>query len=153
MTKTYKPREYHDRPLFVIEFGDGSSWKVRYPKISDVDMLSDLQDAQKQRFMAHVDALKAKAEEARKAAEAGGEEGDAAARALIASQPETDPEDVRKEYLHAEVLAAFISPSVTASEVLRRLGEEYDLDFLYERHEELMQTLTGDAAKKRLRGR
>mgnify|MGYP002682575454 CR=1 FL=1 len=53
----------------------------------------------------HMDRLKALAEEARVAAEAGGEDGDRAARALIDAQPDADPEDVRKEYLHAEVLA------------------------------------------------
>ena len=150
--KTYKAREYHDRPLFSIELEDGTTWRVRYPKVSDLDMLAQLRETQTARFQAHMDRLKALAEEARVAAEAGGEDGDRAARALIDAQPDADPEDVRKEYLHAEVLAAFISPAVTAAEVLRRIGDEYDLDFLYERHEELMQTLTGNAAKKRLRG-
>lgn len=153
MTKTYKPRDYHDRPLCVIELEDGGTWRVRYPKVSDLDMLAELRETQTARFQAHMDHLKALAEEARKAAEVGGEDGDRAARALIDAQPDADPEDVRKEYLHAEVLAAFITPEVSASEVLRRLGADYDLDFLYERHEELMQTLTGDAAKKRVRGR
>jgi len=154
MTKTYKPREYHDRPLCVIEFGDGTAWRIRYPKISDLDVLSEMHDAQKARFQAHMDAMRERAEEARLAAEAAGaEDGDAAARALLADQSDLDPEDVRREYLVAEVLAAFISPEVTPSEVLRRIGEEYNLDFLHERHEELLQTLTGDAAKKRLRGR
>ena len=151
--KTYKAREYHDRPLFSIELEDGTTWRVRYPKVSDLDMLGEMREAQKARFQGHVDHLKAIAEEARVAAEAGGEDGDAAARAILAAQPDEDPEDTRKEYLHAEVLAAFIAPAVSASEVLRRIGDEYDLDFLYERHEELMQVLTGDAAKKRLRGR
>ena len=151
--KTYKAREYHDRSLFSIELEDGTTWRVRYPKVSDLDMLAQLRETQTARFQAHMDRLKALAEEARVAAEAGGEDGDRAARALIDAQPDADPEDVRKEYLHAEVLAAFISPAVTAAEVLRRIGDEYDLDFLYERHEELMQALTGDAAKKRLRGR
>ena len=153
MTKTYKPRDYHDRPLCVIELEDGGTWRVRYPKVSDLDMLAELRETQTARFQAHMDRLKALAEEARVAAEAGGEDGDRAARALIDAQPDADPEDVRKEYLHAEVLAAFITPGVSASEVLRRLGTDYDLDFPYERHEELMQALTGDAAKKRLRGR
>jgi hypothetical protein len=150
--KVYKAREYHDRPLCTIEFEDATSWRIRYPRIQDVDALAELQKAQVARFQARVDALKARAEEARVAAEAGGTEADKAGRDLLASQPDEDPEDVSKAYLHAEVLAAFITPPVSPSEVLKRLGEEYDLDFMYERHEELMQALSGDAAKKRMRG-
>lgn len=150
---TYRPRDYHDRPLAVIEFEDGSSWRIRQPKIQDVDMLSDLQKAQSARFQARVDALKAKAEEARLAAEAGGTDGDAAGRALLDAQSDDSYEDLSKAYLHAEVLAAFIRPEVSPAEVLRRLGDEYDLDFMFERHEELVQALSGDAAKKRMRVR
>ena len=153
MAKTYNPREYHDRPLCVIELADGAKWSVRYPKIQDVDLLQELRQAQIDRFNARLSALKEQAEEARLAAERGGQDGDKAARDLIESQPDEDPEDCRKEYMHAEVLAAFIKPSVSPSEVLERIGQEYDLDFLYERHEELLQALSGDAAKKRMRGR
>lgn len=151
--KTYNPREYHNRPLTLIELEDGTSWRIRQPKLQDLDMLSELQQAQAARFMAHRDRLLALAEEARAAAEAGGEDGDTAARALSAAQSDADPEGISRPYLHAERLAAFIVPEVTPAEVLRRLAGEYDLDFLYECHEELMQALSGDAAKKRMRGR
>ena len=39
------------------------------------------------------------------------------------------PEDVRKEYLHAEVLAAFISLGVPLGGAAAR-WDDYDLDFL-----------------------
>lgn len=153
MTRTYSPREYHNRPLCTIELKDGTTWRIRYPKTADLDVITDLHEAQKNRFRAHVEDLRDRAEAARlEAEEAGEEDSDAAARALIDAQPDLDPDDVRHEYLVSEVLAAFITPEVTPAEVLSRIGNEYDLDFLYERHEELLQTLTGDAAKKRLRG-
>ena len=153
MSKTYNPREYHNRPLANIELADGTVWRIRQPKVQDLDMMDELRQAQVQRFQDHRDHLLALAEEARAKAEDGNADGDAAAREVLSAQPDEDPDDVSRPYLHAEVLAAFITPEVSPSEVLRRLGEEYDLDFLYERHEELLQALSGDAAKKRMRVR
>lgn len=150
--KAYKSRDYHDRALFPIELSDGTLWRLRYPKISDLDLMDDIREAQTARFKAHTAALLSQAEEARSSAEAGGEDGDKAARALIAAQ-ERDPEDITKPYLIAEVLAAFITPEVTPSEVLRRIAGEMDLDTLFEMHEELLAAMTGEAAKKRVRGR
>lgn len=149
----YKARDYHNAELFPIEFSDGTTWRVRDPLVKDVDRLGDIHRAQTARFEAYRDALVAKAEAARQAAEAGGSEADKAARKLINEQPDQDPHDISKLYLTCEVLAAFITPAVTASEAYERLTADFPIDKIYEMHGELMERISGDAAKKRMRGR
>jgi hypothetical protein len=147
----YKARDYHNAELFPIEFSDSVTWRVRDPLVKDVDRLGDIHRAQTARFEAYRDALVAKAEAARQAAEA--DDGDEAARKLIDEQPDQDPHDISKLYLTCEVLAAFIMPAVTASEAYERLTADFPIDSIYEMHQELMERISGDAAKKRMRGR
>ena len=156
MSQTYNPRDYHDRPLAAISFEDGTRWIIRYPKASDRHLLADIGQQQRKRL----DAFKASLESWKnelhdQAVAAVNETGDPEAgdRLIDAAEPPVEnPDDLTMDFWHAEVLAAFISPTVTPAEVLDRLGNEYDLDFLYERHAELMDVLEGAAAKKRIRG-
>ncbi len=155
MSKTYNPRNYHNQPLAVIELADGTKWSVRYPRASDRHLLTDISQAQRKRLEAFQASLKTWQEDLQaRAAAAVAESGDPEAGDRLideAEPPVENPDDLTIDYWHAEVLAAFITPTVGAGEVLERLGEEYDLDFLYERHAELMDTLEGTAAKKRVR--
>ena len=155
MSKTYNPRNYHNQPLAVIELADGTKWSVRYPRASDRHLLTDISQAQRKRLADFMETTKAWEKELHDRAVAAVEEtGDPEAgdRLIDAAEPPFEnPEDLTIDWWHAEALAAFITPAVGAGEVLERLGEEYDLDFLYERHAELMDTLEGTAAKKRVR--
>ncbi len=142
----YKAREHHDRHLEPpLELPDGTVWRIRYPKFKDID-------AQYQRAQGRLDALKAEAETARQEAEQRGEDGDRAGREVINQYP-GDPEDLTIPYLTAERLALFIVPEVTAREVLERIGNELDLAVLFECWERVSQEISGEAAKKRMRGR
>lgn len=152
--KAYKARDYHNAALFPIELDDGTVWRVRIPRVQDIDLMDELQQTQQARFIAYRDALKVKADAAREEAEqAGAEDADTAARALIAAEPDEDPEDISRLYITCEVLAAFITPEVSAREVMQRLGADFGLDAVYEMHQTLMDAMSGDAAKKRVRGR
>ena len=156
MTRTYNPRDNHDRPLATIGFADGAKWVIRFPKAADRHLLADIGRRQRARLEAFRTQLKEWEQElhdkATAAVEATGDK-DAGERSIEEAEPPVEnPEDLTVEYWHAEVLAAFISPEVSPEDVLDRLGNEYDIDFLYERHAELMDTLEGSAAKKRVRG-
>lgn len=157
MSEPYKAANYHDHALKVIPFSDGSKWTIRKPKASDRHLLTDIGQKQRKRheaFAAELDAWKEDMKaRALAATEASGDDDDGRRVIEDEESPLEVPDHLTVEYWHAEVLAAFISPTHTPEEVLAQLGDnEYDLDFMFERHAELMDTMEGGAAKKRVRG-